>query len=116
MLHSLGVGDALLSEPIVQLLKRLHLRLWAEQHVAHRADLVLGLALLPARGRRAGDRIHQMMRAKPEETPVISAGAAEGDDLHRRAHIVVNPAPADPTIKAKARSCASNTISCVSRK
>src|SRR5258708_33228862 len=57
----LGVGDTLIGQPGVQLVERLHPRLWPEQDVAHRADLVLDLALLPARRGRAGDGFDQIM-------------------------------------------------------
>src|SRR5258707_15293694 len=84
----LGVGDILIGQPGVQLFERLHLRLWPEQDVAHRADLVLDLALLPARRRRAGDGFNQMMRAKLEKASVVGAGAADEHGLHRRSHVV----------------------------
>ena len=48
MPRPLGVGAALVLQPGVQLLQRLDPRPGPEQHVAHRADLVLDLALLPA--------------------------------------------------------------------
>src|SRR5262249_8447652 len=42
-----GVGNALPFEPGVQLGERLHLRLWPEQNITQRANLVLDLAFLP---------------------------------------------------------------------
>src|SRR3954462_14520139 len=57
-----GIGDALVRKPAIELVERLHLRAGSEQQVAHGADLVLDLALLPARRRRAGDRIDEVVR------------------------------------------------------
>jgi hypothetical protein len=60
---SLGVGDALIFPPGVQLGETLHPRLGTEQLVAQVADLVLDLTLLPSRGRGASHRLNQVVRA-----------------------------------------------------
>jgi hypothetical protein len=54
MLVRFGVGDASVEQPGVQLLIARHPKPWREEALAHHPDLVLNLALLPARSRRAG--------------------------------------------------------------
>ena len=93
---ALGVGDALIFQPGVQLGQALHPRLGAEQLVAQIADLVLDLPLLPARRRRARHRLDQMVRAHLQKAAIILARLANEDRLHRRLHVVVNAAPANP--------------------
>src|SRR5208283_3271620 len=79
-------------------------------------DLVLDLALLPARSRRAGDRLDEMVRAHLEEAAIVLAVLADEDRVHRRLHVVVMPRWQAPRKNAKARSWASNTISsCLAR-
>ena len=99
VLGSLGVGDALIFQPGVQLGQALHPRLGAEQLVAQIADLVLDLSLLPARGRRARHRLDQVVRAHLQEAAIILARLADEDRLHRRLHVVVDAAPADTAIE-----------------
>ena len=99
MLGALGVGDALIFQPGVQLGQALHPRLGAEQLVAQIADLVLDLTLLPARRRRAGHRLDQVMRAHLQKAAVVLARLADEDRLHRRLHVVVDAAPADPAVE-----------------
>ena len=111
----LGVGDALIQQPGVQLVIALHPQPRREEALAHQADLVLDLALLPARCRRAGDRLDQIMRAHLQEAAIILPLLAHEDRLHRRLHVVVDAACAGALKKANARSWASNTISWVSR-
>ena len=96
-----GIGHALIGKPGVQLIERLHLRPWPEQLVADRANLVLDLALLPAGRRRAGHRLDEMMRAHLQKAPVVLPGAPDEDRLHRRLHVVVDAAPADPAVKGE---------------
>ena len=74
----------------------------------HGADLVLDLALLPAGRRRAGDRLHQVMAAHPQEPAVVGAFLAHKDRVDRRLRVysprtdvgsmdaVVDPARARP--------------------
>jgi hypothetical protein len=96
---SVGVGDALIFQPCIQLGQALHPRLGTEQLVAQIADLVLDLTLLPSRSGGAGDRLDQVVRAHLQEAPVILAGLADEDRLHRRLHVVVDAAPADAAIE-----------------
>jgi hypothetical protein len=44
----LGVGDALIEQPHVQLFHAFDANAWGEEAFAHEANLVLGLSLLPA--------------------------------------------------------------------
>ncbi len=61
MFVTLRIGDALIFQPRIQLDQARDPRLGAEQLVAQIANLVLDLALLPTRGRRAGHRVDQVM-------------------------------------------------------
>ena len=99
MLGPLGVGDALIFQPRIQFGEALHPRLGAEQLVAQIADLVLDLTLLPSRGGRAGHRFDQMVRAHLQKAAIILARLADEDRFHRRLHVVVDAAPADPAIE-----------------
>ena len=76
-----GVGDALVFQPGIQFLKARHLRLGPEHLVAQIADLVLNLALLPARRRRAGHRLDQVVRTHLKEAAVVLTGLADEDRL-----------------------------------
>src|SRR5579864_4059062 len=51
----LGVGDALVQQPCVQLVEGFEPQTWREEPFADQPDLILDLALLPARRRRASD-------------------------------------------------------------
>ena len=90
----LGPGDAFVHEPGVQFVVALEPQPRREEALAHEADLVLDLALLPARRRRAGDRLDKMMRAHLEEAAIVLAILADEDRLHRRLHVVVDAARA----------------------
>ena len=59
----LGIGDAFVEQPGVQLLQRLEAQPRREEALAHQPDLVLDLTLLPARRRRAGHRLDKIMAA-----------------------------------------------------
>ena len=72
-----------------------------EQSLARVADLVLDLALLPARRRRARDGLDQVMRAHRQKTAVEAAFLADKNRFDRRRHIVVNATPAHPAKKAE---------------
>src|SRR5947199_5449172 len=63
----LGVSDALVEQPGVQLVVALHPQPWREEALAHQTDLVLDLALLPPRGRRAGNGLDQVVRTHLHE-------------------------------------------------
>jgi hypothetical protein len=90
----LGPGDAFVHEPGVQLVIALEPQPRREEALAHEADLVLDLALLPARRRRAGDRLDEMVRAHLEEAAIVLPVLADEDRLHRRLHVVVDAARA----------------------
>src|SRR5580658_8813068 len=94
-----GVGDALIFQPRIQLREALHAWLGAEQLVAQIADLVLDLALLPSRGRCAGHRLDEMMRAHLQEAAIVPPALADKDRLDRRLHVVVDAAPANAAIE-----------------
>ena len=115
MLVRLGVGDASVEQPGVQLLVVRHPQPRREEALAHQPDLVLDLALLPARSRRAGSGLDQVMAAHPQKASVELAVFADEHGIDRRLHVVVDAARAGAPEKAKARLCASNTISWVSR-
>src|SRR5208282_3544324 len=66
-----GPGQTLIEEPGVQLVIALDAQARGEEALAHEADLVLDLALLPARRRRAGDRLDKMVRAHLEEAAIV---------------------------------------------
>ena len=94
MAMRLGVGDALVEQPGVQLLVALDPQPRREEALAHQPDLVLDLALLPARRRRAGDRLDQVVAAHLQEAAIVGALLADEDRLHRRLHVVVDAARA----------------------
>ena len=90
----LGVGDAFVGQPGVQLVVGFDPKPRREETFAHQTDLVLDLPLLPARSRRAGHRINQMVAAHLQEAPIILTVLADEDRLHRRLHVVVDAARA----------------------
>ncbi len=57
-------------------------------------DLVLDLPLLPARSRRAGDRLDEVMPGHLQEAPIVGPLLADEDRLHRGLHVVVDAARA----------------------
>src|SRR5271157_4156263 len=87
-------GQTFIEEPGVQLVIALEPQPRREEAFAHEADLVLDLALLPARRRRASDRLDEMMRAHLEEAAIVLAILTDEDRLYRRLHVVVDAAPA----------------------
>ena len=86
-------------QPRIQFGEALHPRLGPEHLVAQIADLVLDLTLLPSRGRRAGHWLDRMLRAHLQKAEIVSACLADEDRFHRRLHVVVDAAPADPAIE-----------------
>src|ERR1700688_5025345 len=80
----LGPSDAFVHEPVVQLVIALDAQARREEALAHEADLVLDLALLPARCRRAGDRLDKMVRAHLEAAAIVLPVLADEDRLDRR--------------------------------
>src|SRR6476646_8204361 len=83
-----GVGDALVQQPGVQLVVALHPQPWREEALAHQANLILDLALLPSGGRRASHRFQQMMRAHLQEAAVVLPVLADKDGVHRCLHVM----------------------------
>ena len=96
MAVSLRPGRAPVGQPGVELLVALRPQPRREEPLADRAHLVLDLALLPARGGRAGDGIDEVVPAHLLEAPVVGALLAREDRVHRRLHVVVDPAGARP--------------------
>ena len=88
----LGPGDAFVHQPGVQLVVALEPQPRREEALAHEPDLVLDLALLPARCRRASDRLDKMMRAHLQEAAIVLAILTDEDRLHRGLHVVVDAA------------------------
>ena len=89
-----GVGDAAIHQPGVQLLVALRPHARREEPLAHDADLVLDLALLPAGRRRAGDGLDEVVPAHLQKAAVVAPLAADEHRVHRRLHVVVDPARA----------------------
>ena len=90
----LGIGDAFIEQPGVHLVVALEPQPRREEPLADQTDLILDLTLLPARGRRAGDRLDQVVTAHLQEAAIVEAGFADKDRLHRRLHVVVDAASA----------------------
>src|SRR5262245_18581790 len=89
----LGVGDAAVSEPGIEVLKRLERRPRREGLLADDSDLVLDLPLLPARPRCAGSRLNQVVTHQLLEAAIELALLADEHRLNRCRHVVVNAAP-----------------------
>ena len=90
----LGVGNAFIEQPGVQFVEILEPQTRREESLADEPDLVLDLTLLPARCRRAGDRIDEVVAAHLQEAAIVETSLADEDRLHRRLHVVVDAAPA----------------------
>ena len=82
----------LIEQPGVQLVVGLEPQPRREEALAHEPDLVLDLSLLPARRRRAGDRVDEVVAAHLQEAAIVEAILADEDRLHRRLHVVVDAA------------------------
>src|SRR5947209_15562327 len=82
------------SSQAVQFVKILEPQTRREEAFADEPDLVLNLPLLPARCRRAGDRINEVVAAHLQEAAIVEALLADEDRLYRRLHVVVDAAPA----------------------
>lgn len=86
----LGISDAPVLEPGVQLRIGSELRPWYEEPPSEHAHLVLDLALLPTRCRGASNRIDQVMPAHLLKTADVGAILANEDRIHHRLHVVVD--------------------------
>lgn len=91
---SLGVGNASVEQPGVELVQLFEPQPRREEAFPDRLDLVLDLALLPARRRRARDWIGQVVAAHLQEPTIVATILADEDRLHRRLHVVVDAATA----------------------
>src|SRR4051794_515881 len=65
-----------------------------EEALPDKSDLVLDLALFPARGGRAGDRGDEVMAAHLHEAAIVETTLTDEDGLYGSLHIVVDAAPA----------------------
>jgi len=88
------VGDAFVEQPGIQLLIALHPEPRREEAFPHHPHLVLDLALLPARGRCAGDRLYQIVAAHLGKAPIELPILAQKHRIDRRLHVVVDAARA----------------------
>src|SRR3546814_14668997 len=95
MTMSAGMIEAAVEQPGVQLLKARKAQPRREEAFAHEPDLVLDLSLLPARCRRAGGRLDQIMAAPLQEPPVAPAILAKEPRVHRRRQLILDAATAD---------------------
>lgn len=89
-----GVGERALAKDRVQLVVVGDPRTGLEVVLPRGLHLVLDLTLLPARRRRAGGRLDEVMRAHALEAAVEAPVPARRDRVHRRRHVVVDPARA----------------------
>src|SRR3981081_1228676 len=92
MAMRLGVGNAFVQQPCVQLVEGFEPQPWREEAFADKPNLVLDLTLLPARRRRAGDRIDQVMAAHLHEAAIVETALADEARLHRGLHIFASNA------------------------
>ena len=97
-----GIGHTLVQQPGVQLVEAFDPQPRGKEPLADQADLVLDLALLPARGRGAGHRIHQVMAAHLQEPAIVGPLATDKDRVHRGFHVVVDAARASALEERKA--------------
>ncbi len=88
----LGPSKTAILEPGVELGVALEPRPRHEEPPADHADLVLDLAFLPSRGRRAGDRIDEVVPAHLLEAAIVGTIPADEDRVHRGLHVVVDAA------------------------
>jgi hypothetical protein len=89
-----GVGNAFVQQPGVQLIQGFEPQPWREESFANQPDLVLDLALLPARRRRAGNWVDQVVAAHLQKAAVVETPFADEDRLHCSLHVVVDAASA----------------------
>ena len=92
MTMRLGVGNAFVEKPGIQLVVALEPQPRRKKAFAYKTDLVFNLALLPARRRRAGHGLDEIMPAHLKKAAVVLSVFAGEDRLHRRFHIVINAA------------------------
>src|SRR4051812_18633705 len=90
----LGVGGAFVQQPPVHLFAGFETHPWREGGSPNQPNLVLDLALLPARSWRAGDRVDEVMATHLHEAAVVETTLADEDRLHCGLHVVVDAAHA----------------------
>jgi hypothetical protein len=96
MMMRLGIADAFVEQPGVQLIVGLEPQPRRKEALAHEGDLVLDLSLLPAGRRRAGNRLDQVVAAHLQEAAIVRPLAADEDRVHRRFQVVVDAPRAGP--------------------
>src|SRR5690606_5620894 len=97
MLMGAGIADALVQQPAIQFIVGLEAQPWREEAFPHQVDLVLDLALLPPRRRRAGHRLDQVMATHLQEAAIVLSFPADEDRLHRRLHVMGWTPPSEPS-------------------
>ena len=97
----LGVLDAPIHEPLVDLGVGAAPRAGHEQAAANVTHLPLDLPLLPASPGRARHRLRQMVGTHLLEAAVVVPLLAGEHRAHRRLHVAVDAAPADPAEEAE---------------
>ena len=97
----LGVLDAPIHQPRVDLGVGPAPRAGHEQAAANVTHLPLDLPLLPAGPGRARHGLHQMVRTQLLEAAVVGALLAHEYRAHRRLHVVVDAPTADPAEEAE---------------
>ena len=96
-MRSAAKALALCSQPLVQRGEVRKPRARREQPLADVADLVLHLPLLPAGGRRAGDRLEQVVVGERQEPAVEASLLAREDHRDERFGVVVDHPPRHAT-------------------
>lgn len=94
-------GHTAILEPCIEFGVAPELRARHEEPSPHHTDLVLDLALLPARGRGACHRIDKIVPIHLLEAPAVGAVATDADRVHRRFHVVVDAPRAGSTEEGK---------------
>ena len=89
----LGIGDALSRQPAVEVLQALERSGAARRSAGEPRHLVLDLALLPTRRRRAGRRLHQVVAHHLQEAAVELPLLADEHRVDGGLHVVVDAAP-----------------------
>ena len=100
LFRTLGMGVGLrphqapIEQPGVKFVVAWEPGFWDEEALADEPDLVLDLPFLPARRRRAGDRLDQMMRAHLNKAAIVLPSLADEHRIDRRLHVVIDSARA----------------------
>jgi hypothetical protein len=81
----LGIFDAFIEQPGVQFDEILEPQTRRKEPLTDEPDLVLDLPLLPARCRRAGDRIDEVVAAHLQEAAIVQGPGWVAVDSRNRA-------------------------------